>query len=108
VPAKNRYDRCQLHLLYGLFYLGVENPQAASREFARAHAADRSNVFVMMRWARTLYEIGVARHLESDEIYKAYIKDCSSLVRKILQYDPDNKEGISLLQNIRRRFDMDI
>ncbi len=54
---KNRYDRCQFHLLYGLFYLGINEPSRASAEFQKAHQADKTNVFVMIKLARTLLTI---------------------------------------------------
>ena len=28
---RNRFDRCQFHLFYGLFQLGINNPHEASR-----------------------------------------------------------------------------
>ncbi len=101
-------DRCQFHLLYGLFYLGIGDPHRASEEFAKAHRADKLNVYVMMKWARTLYELGISRWLEADESWKDHLNDCAALVRKILEFDRDNEEGVRLLQQLVQRFDITV
>jgi tetratricopeptide (TPR) repeat protein len=101
---RNRFDRCQFHLFYGLFQLGIGNPHEASQEFSKAHAADRSNVYVMMKWAQTLYDIALNRYLEGEDIYRAYVSDCTSIVERILNFDPDNSEGVDLMFRLRQDF----
>jgi len=105
---RNRFDKCQFHLFYGLFYLGIDNPHEASYQFGLAHAADRSNVYVMMKWARTLYDIATERTLDGDEMHKGYVSDCKRLVQKILEFDPDNPEGVSLMNSLHQFFDADL
>ncbi len=105
---KSRADEAQFRLLYGLFYLGIDDLNKASAEFGKAHNADRTNVFVMMKWARTLFDLAVSRFSESDETYKVYVTDCARLVRKILEFDPDNHEGVRLMESLRNRFGVDI
>lgn len=105
---RNRNEEAQFRLLYGLFYLGIGDLSKASTEFSKAHAADRTHVFVMMKWARTLFDLAIARFSESDETYKVYVTDCARLVRKILEFDSDNREGISLMQGLRNRFSVEI
>ncbi len=105
---RNNADRCQFHLFCGLFYLGVDDPMQAAAEFEKAHAADRSNVFVMMRWARTLYELGVERWNETDDSHKAYLRQCAYLVKKILEFDKDNPEGLLLLNKLHTVFNIDV
>ena len=106
--VRNRFDRCQLHLFYGLFQLGIDNPHEASKEFAKAHAADRSNVYVMMKWANTLYGIARDRYLDRDTMYEGYVSDCAQLVKKILEFDPDNYEGINLMNSLHQGFGVDV
>ena len=106
--VRNRFDRCQFHLFYGLFQLGINNPYDASKEFASAHAADRSNVYVMMKWARTLYEIARDRYLDRDTMHEGYVSDCAQLVEKILEFDPDNDEGINLMNSLHQTFGVDV
>jgi len=105
---RNRFDRCEFHLLYGLFQLGIGNQYEAAQEFAKAHAADRSNVYVMMKWARTLYELATALRLDGNEVYKIYALDCSRLVQKILEFDPDNEEGVALMNGLHQVFGVDL
>ena len=105
---RSRHDRCQFHLLYGFFYLGIGDPGAASREFGAAHSADRQNVYVMMKWARTLFEQASELWVERNDIYQSYADDAAGLTRKILEFDPGNAEGISLMQDLHRRFGIEI
>lgn len=105
---RSRHDRCQFHLLYGLFYLGIGDPGAASREFGAAHSADRQNVYVMIKWARTLFEQASELWIEGNDIYQSYADDAAGLTRKILEFDPDNAEGISLMEDLHRRFGIDL
>ena len=105
---RNRFDRCQFHLFYGLFQLGINNPHEASREFARAHAADKSNVYVMMKWARTLYEIAKDRYQDKNDMYEGYLSDCAQLVQKILGFDADNDEGTKLMNSLHQDFGVDV
>jgi tetratricopeptide (TPR) repeat protein len=105
---RNRYDRCQFHLLYGMFFLGISDLYQASREFEKAHAADRSNVYVMMKWARTLFDLGEGQFQEGDDSYKAYLLHCSKLTETILRFDPDNAEGIALMQSLHQRFGIEV
>jgi Tfp pilus assembly protein PilF len=72
---KSRYDRCQFHLLYGLFYLGIDQSQKASEEFEKAHRLDNANVFVMMKWARTLYDLGQTLYMDGSAAFRDYLVD---------------------------------
>jgi predicted Zn-dependent protease len=105
---RNRFDQCQFHLFYGLFQIGIGNAHEAAREFAKAHQADRSNVYVMMKWARTLYEIGEARFQDGEDVHKAYLRDCAHVVREILRFDPDNAEGVDLMAKLHQRFGISV
>ena len=105
---RNRFDRCQFHLFYGLFQLGIENPNEASLHFAKAHSADRSNVYVMMKWARTLYEIASGHYVDGNDVYKTYVSDCAALVRKILAFNADNSDGVKLMNALHQTFGVDL
>ncbi len=100
-------DRSQFHLLYGMFFLGIGDPHRASEEFQRAHEADRGNVLVLVKWARTLYSLGQERWTDGDPTWKQYLTDCAQLVRKILLFDRDNPDGLSLLDALHRHFSID-
>jgi tetratricopeptide (TPR) repeat protein len=105
---RNDADRCQFHLIYGLFYLGIGDLPRASEEFSKASNADRSNVYVMIKWARTLYEIGQARWLDADDSHPMYLADCARLVRKILDYDVNNPDATNLAVALHTRFEIDV
>jgi hypothetical protein len=59
---------------------------------------------VMMKWARTLYDIARGLYLDRDDIYKGYVSDCARLVQKILEFDPDNHDGVTLLNSLHQTF----
>lgn len=101
---RSRFDRCQFHLFYGLFYLGIDSPHEAAREFAKAHASDRSNVYVMIKWASTLFDIAKAHYADGEDVYKAYVSDSKQLVQMILRFDPDNRDGIELMNALYQTF----
>jgi hypothetical protein len=83
----SRHDKCQFHLLYGLFYLGIGDRDAANREFAAAHSADRQNVFVMINQARTLFDLAQELWLDGNAAYADFVQDCANLVRQILRFE---------------------
>ena len=104
---KSRHDRCQFHLLYGLFCLGIGDRSGAAREFGRAHEADRSNVFVMIKQAQTLLDIAVEQWAEGLSSHKEYVADCRDLIRQILKFDVDNEKGLQLMHELRKHFGVD-
>lgn len=104
---RTRRDRCQFHLLYGLFYLGIGEKDSAVREFAKAHAADRQNVYVMMKQAQTLFELAKDLWLDGNDSYAEFVDDCANLVREILRFDVDNVEAKDLLSALHSTFGLD-
>ena len=105
---RNRQDRCQYHLFCGLFYLGIDDKDAASREFSRALAADRQNVFVMMKQARTLFDIALELWTDGQDTHREFVNDCANLVRQILRFDLENAEGMDLLTALRVSFGKEV
>lgn len=105
---RTRHDRCQFHLLYGLFYLGIDDKENASQQFAKAHSSDRQNVFVMINWAQTLFELAEELWIDGSSEYKEFVNNCASLTRKILEFNRDNVRGIQLMENLHRTFNLDL
>ncbi len=101
---RNRFERCQFHLFYGMFQLAIKNRHEALEQFSRAHSADRSNVYVMIRWAQTLFDVANEHYLAGNEVYEAHVADCGTLVDKILSFDADNEEGVKLMNALYQRF----
>ena len=105
---RSRRDRCQYHLFCGLFYLRIKDKDAAIREFKKALSADKQNVFVMMKQARTVFDIAVELWTDGQDTYKEFVDDCANLVRQILRFDSDNAEGKELLADLRAKFGRDV
>ena len=101
-------DRCQYHLFCGMFYLGIGDKEAAGREFKNAHTADRQNVFVMIKRARTIFDIAEDLWADGHVNYKEYVDDCANLVRQILRFDRDNKEGKELMEMLYATFEKEV
>ncbi|MDE0523949.1 MAG: hypothetical protein OXH79_18540 [Boseongicola sp.] len=105
---RNRQDRCQYHLFCGIFYLGIGDKESASREFSHSLKADRQNVFVMMKQARTLFELAVELWTDGQDGYRDLVDDCANMVRQILRFDANNAEGRDLLADLRAKFGKDL
>jgi hypothetical protein len=95
-------------ILYGLFYLGIDDKAAAANEFERAHNADRTNVFAMIKQANVLLDLAIETRLDGSDTYKEYLNSCASLVRKILEFDSDNVKGLDLMHSLHRHFNRDV
>lgn len=106
--VKSRRDRAQLHLFTGTFYLAINDRLGAAEEFRRGKDADSGNVLIMMKLARTVYDLAVVAYRNADESYRAYLEECKSVTRQILRYDRDNVEGIALLEDVGRVFNEDV
>jgi len=106
---KSSYDRSQYHLFYGLFYLGIGEKGKASEEFSKAHKADRNNVYVMMKLARTYFEMATESWIDGDvDIAKTYATDCGEVVKKILEFDYDNVTGRHLQEELYNKFEIEL
>ena len=101
---RNRHDRCQFHLFYGLFCLGINDRDGAEQEFRKAHEADPTNVFVMINQAQTLFDLAVDQWMEGISTYEDYVSDCKNLVKQILRYDVENDRGLEIMHELHKRF----
>lgn len=105
--AKNRHERCQIHLFRGLFMLNIGHKERASEEFSLAHSQDPRNVFVMLRWANALVQI--ARDSKEDRESEAtYLcaEQAKTVAAKVLDFDSDNREALRLLETIADEFNV--
>ncbi len=103
--ARHRFERSQIHLYRGLFFLNTGNREKASEEFSLAHRADPQNVFVLLRWCETLIEI--AGDLSADRQHEASrlcAEQAKSTADKVLEFDRDNSRARDLLEKIADQF----
>lgn len=106
--VRGRRDRAQLHLFAGSFHLAIDDRLGAAEEFRRGLEADPGNVLIMMRLARTLFELASVAWRNADDTYKAHLDECRSVTRRILRFDRDNAEGIALVEDVARVFNVDV
>lgn len=105
--AEGRFEKCQIYLFRGIFYLSAGMPAEASEEFRRASQADPRNLFVLLRWSQALIEI--ARDSKSErepEIAHECAEQAKTLAEKVLEFDPMNKEAIKILEKIYDDFNI--
>jgi len=105
--AKDRYGRCQVYLFRALIYLGIGQSERASEEFSLAHREDPRNVFVLLRWAKTLIEL--ARESDSEGEHQAAricAEHAKSLADKVLEFDGNNEEALQLLELLSDDFNV--
>jgi len=105
---RSRYDRSQYHLFYGIFYLWIGEKGKASEEFSRAHKEDKNNVYIMMKLAKTYYEMAMESWIDGEvEIAQQYAKDCGTIAKKILEFDEDNEVANDLQLRLYDRFEIE-
>ncbi|MCA9028760.1 MAG: hypothetical protein KDA86_26390 [Planctomycetaceae bacterium] len=105
--AKDRYQRSQVHLFRAFMFLGLDELSRASDEFSRAHAADSTNVFVMLRWAQTL--VGLAHESGADdepETARHCAEHAKTLAEKVLEFDHKNEEALRILESLSDDFNV--
>ena len=105
--AKGLFQKCQVHLFRGLFYLNAGIPGKASEEFKLASRADPRNLFVLLRWASSLIEI--AREAQAEGEYEA-ARNCAEQAKtvseKVLSFDPRNERALKLLERLCDEFNV--
>lgn len=106
--VKTRRDRAQLHLFTGIFFLRMDDRHGAAEEFRKGLDADSGNVYLMMKLARTLFDLAVIAWRHSDPSYRAFLDECRSVTRRILRFDPDNPEGVALIADVASMFKVDV
>lgn len=97
---KSNSDRCLYHLLCGKFYQGIDDLPKAVDEFTKAHEAERTNVYVMMKLAETHFHLGKLAWKNQSEGYQFHYDTCARTVRKILEFDNNNSVGLRLFQDL--------
>jgi predicted Zn-dependent protease len=110
---QSRDDRCQFHLYYGKFLCGIEAFLDACNEFRAAHRADQTNIYVLIQWARTLFQMAEKATVEStwrgeSDGGKALAMECAEVVRKIHGIDKSNDVARSLQEDLHIRFHVDL
>lgn len=105
---KSREDRSQVQMFLGQFYLSIGDKRQAVVELRRACEADAGNVFAMMRLARVLYDLASSALAAGGDAFRGYLRECAEVVRRILSFDRDNREGLTLLQDLKQKFDVDV
>ncbi|HUU17838.1 MAG TPA: hypothetical protein VMW72_11855 [Sedimentisphaerales bacterium] len=105
--AKNRFEKCQIYLFRGIFYLTAGMPAEASEEFRRASQADPRNLFVLLRWSQALVEI--ARDSQSErepETAHECAEQAKTLAIKVLELDQMNEEALKILEKLYDEFNI--
>jgi len=105
--ARHRFERSQIHLYRGLFFLNTGNREKASEEFSLAHHADPQNVFVLLRWCETLIDIGQELHSDREfEASRMCAEQAKTTAEKVLEFDKDNAKARALLERISDLFNV--
>lgn len=83
-PAKARdpFEKCQMHLFRGLFFLNAGIPGKASDEFRLASRADPRNLFVLLRWAESLIEIARDARAEGEHEPRTTVRNKQKLSQR--------------------------
>ncbi len=105
--AKGPFQRCQVHLFRGLFYLSADIPGKASDEFGLASRADPRNLFVLLRWAKSLIEIARDAQAEGEhEAARNCAEQAKTVAEKVLSFDPRNEAALKVLERLCYEFNV--
>ena len=105
--ARNRYERSQIHLFRGLFYLNSKMRESASQEFSKAHQSDRRNVFTLLQWSQALIEIAREARAEGEhEAAQFAAEQAKDIGSKVLEFDTDNNKALKLLEVLADEFNV--
>lgn len=103
--ARNRHERAQVHLFRGLFFISMELRERASEEFSQANLADPQNVFVLLRWAETLFEMAQEAAAETEhEAARVCAERSREVAAKVLGFDSDNAQALAILERLHDQF----
>jgi tetratricopeptide (TPR) repeat protein len=105
--AKNRLEKCQMHLFRGLFFLNAGIPGKASDEFRSASRADPRNLFVLLRWAESLIEIARDAQAEGEhEAARNCAEQAKTVAEKVLEFDGMNEKALKILERLSDEFNI--
>jgi tetratricopeptide (TPR) repeat protein len=105
--ARDRFEKCQMHLFRGLFFLNAGIPGKASDEFRLASRADPRNLFVLLRWAESLLEIARDARAEGEhEAAHTCAEQAKTVVEKVLEFDKTNERALGILEKLCDEFNI--
>jgi tetratricopeptide (TPR) repeat protein len=105
--AKGPFQKCQVHLFRGLFYLNAGIPGKASDEFRLASRSDPRNLFVLLRWAKSLIEIARDSKAEGEhEAARNCAEQAKTVAEKVLNLEPRNEEALKILERLYDEFNV--
>lgn len=107
-------DRCSLHLYYALFLIRTDQREEANEQFMRAHNADQTNIFVLLKWAENLFELadsGAGEQGDStDELDgpPRFAELCGQRLSEALALSPRNQKARDLQETLYSRFKIEV
>ncbi len=105
--ARSRFEKCQICLFRGIFYLTAGMPAEASEEFRRASQADPRNLFVLLRWSQSLVELArESKSVRDPEAAHECAEQAKTLAEKVLEFDRMNKEALKILEKLYDEFNI--
>ncbi len=97
------------HLYYGLFHKALDELIEANEHFALAYQYEQNNVYIMIQYAENLYNIAIQARIDNDRgLSKSRANKCAHVVRRILDFDPDNPFAESLQIDLFSEFDIQL
>lgn len=104
-----KWEMGNYHLYYGLFHKALDELKEANEHFALAYKFERSNVYIMIKYAENLYDLAILAKIDHDmDLSKSYAKKCAHVVRRIFEFDPDNPFAENLQIDLYSDFDIQL
>jgi tetratricopeptide (TPR) repeat protein len=102
-------QRALYNLFYALFLSEVGKKVEANDHFSLAHKYEENNVYIMIKYAESLYTLAVLSKIELNKsLAEEYARKCGDIIRKILAFDHDNGPGNRIRVDLYNEFQMQI
>lgn len=97
--------RSLYNLFYALFLSEVGKKSEANDHFGLAHKYDENNVYIMIRYAESLYVLAMQAKIDLNRgLAEEYGYKCGQMIKKILAFDEDNGPGNRIRTNLYNEF----
>lgn len=97
------------NLFYGLFLLEINQISKANDCFALAHKYEPSNVYIMIKYAENLFQLALSSEADEEmDIAKDLAMKCAQIMKKILEFNPENYIGDQLRYRLYKEFEIEL
>ena len=108
VSPRSWKQKALYNLFYGLYLLELDKTLEANDHFALAHKYEINNVYIMVKYANTLFKLAFKSKADGEPNAVDFAKRCGQICNEILKYDPKNAIVDSLRVDLGYEFGIEL